>query len=597
MADHFAIYRLEKITHGGSLAAAAQHMARMRPTPNADPRRRARNRVLVGSEDPEADVRALLPELGARTEDGRLRRRSNSVLAIEVLLTASPEWWSSSTPEQRRDWLERSTEFLVETYGRENIAHLGLHQDERTPHLTGFIVPLDEGCLNARRWTGGRGRLAAQQTAYAAAVAPLGLVRGVEGSPAKHERVKRHYGALAQPVGEIEVETPPRVLLNPAAWAAEQTRKLAPAAARAADAQSARSAAKRAEAGQKAALGRAERAEAALSAAKDVAAQMRALPLPDVLDALGLTQDPHDPHQWRAEGHRISLGTGAKAGKWFDHDAGRGRGGAIDLVAHVMGTDFKGALAWLADRFGPGAAAADVTARMRAEAARTVAQAVEERPAFTPPAPAPEHWPQVRRHLVQARALPASYLDKLHERGELYADARRNAVFLCRDGSGAVIGAELKGTVARPDGSRFTGMSPGSVKDRGGFRIGSIARAAAVYLVESAIDAISLARLLTLDGAKHFAVVSTAGAAAKPRGWLAEIGAKVRRVCAFDADDAGDAAAKELRRHGWDRLRPTAPAKDWNDELRTRLRSDGGGGSADPRPSTDDPDPDPSPSP
>ena len=63
MADHYAIYRLEKITHGGSLAAAAQHMARTRPTPNADPRRRARNRVLVGSEDPEADVRALLPEL------------------------------------------------------------------------------------------------------------------------------------------------------------------------------------------------------------------------------------------------------------------------------------------------------------------------------------------------------------------------------------------------------------------------------------------------------------------------------------------------------------------------------------------------------
>jgi len=594
MSDLFAIYRIEKITTGGNLAAAAQHMARMRPTPNADPARRHRNRILVGSEDPEADVRALLPELGSRTEDGRLRRRSNSVLALEVLMTASPDWWSSSTPEQRREWLDRSVAFLVETYGRENIAHLALHQDERTPHITGFIVPLDEGCLNARRWTGGRALLAAQQTFYAASVASLGLARGVEGSPARHERVKRHYGALAQPVAEIEVETPPRVLLNPAAWAAEQTRKLAPAAARAAEAVSAASEAKRARAGQKAAQGRAERSEAALSAARDVAAQMRALPLPDVLDAMGLVQDPHDPHQWRAEGHRISLGTGAKAGKWFDHDAGRGRGGAIDLVAHVMGTDFKGALAWLADRFGPGAAAADVTARMQAEAARTVAQAVQERPAFTPPAPAPEHWPQVRRHLVQARALPANYLDRLHERGELYADARRNAVFLCRDGFGAVIGAELKGTVARPDGSRFTGMSPGSVKDRGGFRIGSIAKAAAVYLVESAIDAISLARLLTLDGAKHFAVVSTAGAAPKPRGWLAEIGARVRRVCAFDADDAGDAAAKELSRHGWERLRPGAPSKDWNDALRARLASDDSGRS---RPPTDEPDPDPSPSP
>jgi hypothetical protein len=168
MPDLFAIYRIEKITTGGNLAAAAQHMARMRPTPNADPARRHRNRVLIGSEDPEADVRALLPELGARTEDGRLCRRSNSVLALEMLMTASPDWWSSSTPEQRREWLDRSVAFLVETYGRENIAHLALHQDERTPHLTGFIVPLDDGCLNARRWTGGRALLAAQQTFYAA---------------------------------------------------------------------------------------------------------------------------------------------------------------------------------------------------------------------------------------------------------------------------------------------------------------------------------------------------------------------------------------------------------------------------------------------
>jgi hypothetical protein len=589
MADHFAIYRVEKITQGGSLAASARHMARMRPTPNADPGRRARNRVLVGTEDPEADVRALLPELGARTEDGRLRRRSNSVLAIEVLLTASPEWWSSSTPEQRRDWLERSTEFLVETYGRENIAHLALHQDERTPHLTGFVVPLDEGCLNARRWTGGRGRLAAQQTAYAAAVAPLGLVRGVEGSPAKHERVKRHYGALAQPVGEIEVETPPRVLLNPAAWAAEQTRKLAPAAARAAEAQSASSGAKRAEAGQKAAQGRAERAEAALNAAKDVAAQLRALPLPDVLDALGLTQDPDDPNQWRADGHRISLGQGAKAGKWFDHDAGRGRGGAIDLVSHVMGTDFKGSLAWLSDRFGPGAAAADVTAQEQTKAARTVAEAVQERPAFTPPALSAEHWPHVRRHLVEDRALPARYVDKLHERNDLYADARRNAVFVCRDENGTVTGAELKGTVQRSDGSRFTGLAPGSRKELGGFRIGNVAKATAVYLVESAIDAISLAKLRAKDGEKNFAVISTAGTTPKPRSWFKGVAAHVRRVCAFDADDAGDTAAKKLSRRGWERLRPAAG--DWNDELRARRDAASGAGAVgEPFPTPPDPD-------
>ena len=87
-------------------------------------------------------------------------------------------------------------------YGRENIAHLRLHGDERTPHLTGYVVPLDPdtGHLNARRWIGGAARCRQQQTDYAAAVAPLGLSRGIEGSTATHERVRRHYAQISAPV-------------------------------------------------------------------------------------------------------------------------------------------------------------------------------------------------------------------------------------------------------------------------------------------------------------------------------------------------------------------------------------------------------------
>ena len=124
-----------------------------------------------------------------------------------------------------------------------------------------------------------------------------------------------------------------------------------------------------------------------------------------------------------------------------------GRGGAIDLVQHVTGADFKGSLAWLSDRFGEGATAADLTAP-RAQAVRQVRSGRGAR-AIHRPHPCPEHWPDVRRYLVQRRALPANYIDKLHEQGNCYADARRNAVFLCRDDQGRAVGAELKGTVQR----------------------------------------------------------------------------------------------------------------------------------------------------
>ena len=69
-------------------------------------------------------------------------------------------------------------------YGRENIAHLRLHGDEQTPHLTGFIVPLDKaGHLNARKWIGGAARCRQQQTDYAAAVAPLGSLVASRAAP------------------------------------------------------------------------------------------------------------------------------------------------------------------------------------------------------------------------------------------------------------------------------------------------------------------------------------------------------------------------------------------------------------------------------
>ena len=223
---------------GGRIGRVREPYDPRRPDPQRRPASAQMNRVFIGSDDPAADAAALIPALDAVDDAGK-RRRSNSVIAIEVLLTASPEWWADASAEQQQDWLDRSTAWLVQEYGRENIAHLRLHGDERTPHLTGYVVPLDPdtGHLNARRWIGGAARCRQQQTDYAAAVAPLGLSRGIEGSTATHERVRRHYAQISAPVATLEIEVPPRVLLNPDKWADEQVaaigRQAAPSFARA----------------------------------------------------------------------------------------------------------------------------------------------------------------------------------------------------------------------------------------------------------------------------------------------------------------------------------------------------------------------------
>ena len=193
--------------------------------------------------------------------------------------------------------------------------------------------------------------------------------------------------------------------------------------------------------------------------------------------------------------------------------------------------------------------------------------------------------------------MPRGYIDRLHELGDLYADAKRNAVFVCRDPeTNRITGAEIKGTLPRPDGSRFTGMAPGSRKDGGGFRVGDIARAATVYLVESAIDAISLFKLRQDAGSGSHAVVSTAGTTPEPRTWFAKLADAARRVCAFDNDKAGDEAAHKLRRHKFERLKPDG--KDWNDDLKAARNQSQAGGSETPAQNpfaTSEPDTTPSP--
>ena len=159
-------------------------------------------------------------------------------------------------------------------------------------------MPLDpeNGHLNARRWVGGARRCAQQQTDYAASVEALGLSRGVEGSTAEHESVKRHYGQIAQPIAKLSIACPPRVLMDPEGWAAEQRQSLAkqagPTFARARTAESDRTARKAAEAQAAKAQGRADRLQAAMDEQKALSARLRALPLPDVLDALGFAPDP-----------------------------------------------------------------------------------------------------------------------------------------------------------------------------------------------------------------------------------------------------------------------------------------------------------------
>jgi hypothetical protein len=274
--------------------------------------------------------------------------------------------------------------------------------------------------------------------------------------------------------------------------------------------------------------------------------RVRAIPLETVLELAGARRDRHDRAKWHTKSGVLSV-TGAK---FMDWHLSAGGGGAIDLVIHLMGLDFKGAVAWLCHRF------PDADPSQRAGRSEEAPPAGRQ---LRLPRRDPGKLALVLRYLVGERRLPRSVLVPLVERGVLYADERANAVFLMLAEDGRPAGAELRGTGRRP----FRSMAKGSRKDLGCFSVPAPGPRR-VVLCESAVDALSCHALYP-----GFRCVSTAGARPDPL-WLGPLlrgGHEI--LCGFDADETGDAMARAMTalHPAVTRLRP--PRKDWNDVLRS----------------------------
>lgn len=181
---NYAILRTAKLKTMGNIGSSIAHSYRTIETPNADPNLTPKNHHTVAT--PEAVKQVIKDRLPKK-------RRSDAVLCIEYLITASPEWegWGKS---QEVEFFKRSAQWLIDKHGAENIAGMSIHRDVITPHLVAYVVPIDQkGKLNCKNFLGGRAKLNQMQTDFAKTVADLGLTRGKEGSKAKHTSIKEYY--------------------------------------------------------------------------------------------------------------------------------------------------------------------------------------------------------------------------------------------------------------------------------------------------------------------------------------------------------------------------------------------------------------------
>jgi hypothetical protein len=374
---HYAIMRLAKVKTLGHVAGLGKHIERERETPNADPERTSLNERLAGTGDWYADVQARLQVAPTI--------RKNAVLSIEMMLAASPEWFNAGTQaeqDRRRDaWRDLSVAWLRDTFGEQNVVAAVLHRDESTPHIQALIVPIDErGRLNARHFIGGdRRRLAKLQDSYAEKLAALGLDRGIRGSVAEHQEVKRWY-AQSQEVSRdvtqtiaaaVEIEPPPTVVARPREYARQQQERVVAAVAPRMEAlaQKAEQLTLRVERQELQIAAQAEREQMS----KALLAHLRQVNLGTVLTALGGEIDRDDPSRWRLNGDVLAI-----KGEQF-HNVTRREGGkgAIELVMHARPSyDFEEAVVFLAKRAGPDIAVV---------AAARYAQSISERAVLRSP--------------------------------------------------------------------------------------------------------------------------------------------------------------------------------------------------------------------
>lgn len=203
----YAILRTQKLKSGQAVRRSLAHAFREQDTPNADPSRTPQN-THIGA----ANVGEALARFNARLETQE-KIRKNAVLAVEYLITGSPEDIHGKSREQQDAYFRDSLEWLKQRHGAENVIYAGIHRDEQTPHMYAYVVPLDErGKLNCRAFLGGAKALSDLQTQFATEVGQHhGLRRGIEGSKARHVRVKDYYArvnAAYAPLPEVKTQDP-----------------------------------------------------------------------------------------------------------------------------------------------------------------------------------------------------------------------------------------------------------------------------------------------------------------------------------------------------------------------------------------------------
>lgn len=161
----YAILRFQK-RKAGSVAACERHNERKKEAyksnPDIEVERSKENYHLIPP--PRYTYKK---EINRRIAEAGCKVRRDSVMMVETLITASPEFMDSLPPEEQKAYFAEALGFLAERVGKENILSAVVHMDEKTPHMHLCFVPITpDNRLSAKAFLGNQKSLSEWQTAY-----------------------------------------------------------------------------------------------------------------------------------------------------------------------------------------------------------------------------------------------------------------------------------------------------------------------------------------------------------------------------------------------------------------------------------------------
>jgi len=134
----------------------------------------------------------------------QMLNKSRSVVADELMFTATHKFFDNMSKEEILEWANTCMDFVYNDLGytKEQILHVTLHLDEKTPHIHCVVVPLVKKLdkrTNTERYTISKKQyirdnihLSELQDIYNVRLREKGyeLERGIKGSNAKHQKVR-----------------------------------------------------------------------------------------------------------------------------------------------------------------------------------------------------------------------------------------------------------------------------------------------------------------------------------------------------------------------------------------------------------------------